>query len=113
MKHVKRYINHLFRGIDISPLNRSGSAFRTIIFLTWSVNALIFLTIDFLPLDDYITHASEQNLSKYTIELSSADIHPDIIITFYSASFGIITSRDVNPFKFEIKSIERDRSPPV
>jgi hypothetical protein len=113
LQSAKKYFNNLFRRIDISPLNRSGSAFRTVIFLTWAVNALIFLTIDFLPLDDYAAHSSQYEISKYTIELSSADIQPDIIIAFYSASFGIVTSYDVNPFKFEIKPVEHDRSPPL
>jgi hypothetical protein len=113
LAYVKKYLSHLYREIDISPLDRTCSAFRTIIFLTWSVNALIFLTIDFLPLDDFITHTSEQNLSKYTIELSSADVHPDIQIIFYTIPLGIVSSNDVNSFEFEINTLEHDRSPPL
>jgi hypothetical protein len=99
--------------MDISPLHRDGSAFRTIIFIIWSVNALFFLTIDFLPLENYATHSNEQNHSKYTIELSSADVQPDVHITFYSIPLGTISSYDVNPYKYEINRIERVRGPPL
>jgi hypothetical protein len=99
--------------MDISPLRRDGSSFRTILFVTWAVNALIFLTIDFLPLEDFATHSNEQNVSKYTIELSSADVQPDVQITFYQAELGTVSSYDVNPHKFEIKRVERVRGPPI
>lgn len=113
MRNFVKYISRFYRGMDISPLHRDGSSFRTILFVTWAVNALIFLTIDFLPLNEYITHSSDQNISKYTIELSSADVQPDVRITFYQAELGSVSSYDVNPCKFEINRVIRDRGPPV
>lgn len=113
MNNILKYLCCLYRKIDISPLDRSASSFRSIIFLVWGINALIFLTVDFLPQDEFTIHSFDQSVSKYTLELSSADVHPDIDITFYSAELGMISSYDVNPYEFVKCSIEHDRSPPL
>jgi hypothetical protein len=113
LRTTVKYISRIYRVLDISPLDRNGSSLRTIIFITWAVNAVIFLTIDFLPFADFYVNRQEQTVSKYTIELFSADVHPDVQITFFSKELGIISSNDVNPFKFEINRVERVRGPPL
>jgi hypothetical protein len=113
LKSILKYIYCIYRKIDISPLDRSASSFRSIIFLVWGINALIFLTVDFLPQLDSVSQTTEQGISKNTLELSSADVHPDVNITFYKAELGTISSYDVYYYDSEKCSIEHGRSPPL
>lgn len=113
LKNIIKYFYCLYKKIDISPLERNGSFIRSIIFLVWGINALFFLTLDFLPQDDFAIHSSDQSISKYTLELSSADVQPDMILIFFSTAVGTISSYNINPHEFEKHFVERGRSPPL
>jgi hypothetical protein len=109
------HIGKIFRKVDVSPID-SGGISKTLIFIVWGINALVFLGEDLITGHQYLYSSCNGNYSAtctITKKISTADLYTESINLVKPASFIVISSYNYEIPSYDVRTIIHDRSPPL
>lgn len=113
VKKILKYSIRFYKRIDIAPLDNSNLSFKVAIFLVWGINVLFFLTKEIIAHEIDKNPSYKYKASTLTVTLNPLALSEDIKIEFYAPKRGVISSYDVNLIYYELKRLDRERSPPL
>ena len=114
MHKTEKYITHIFKLFDISPID-SGGITKLLVYILWGTNALLFLCkdINFVPEISDTYYKSEQSVQCTVLKkISNTDVYIENSAFVNVCNFVIILHYDFELPIHEVITLPRDRSPP-
>jgi|SRR6266498_989961 len=111
MKKISKFIFHLYKKLDISPISPGGLS-KEFIVLFWGLNAVFFLASG-LTAKHYIDPKDDASVCcTITKKISSTDLYTEETHIVNTSAYVIISSTDFELPESEFIIVPAERGPP-